>query len=213
MLGRCDMMPCLVMKVFLVCKHLFSFCWHLCKSHCKCFAECILLELSKISSKVCWENLFAVGARNIGQNFGESGLAFSVSAHQLGCHCWISIFSYLWKTTRNRFVAGLWLEFQSMSGTIRVENQAKKKRKHPLVLPDWKSLKEDWILISWTFYTGRQVLMALNPVSGKLLSWLGSWNCIMEPWMKSTNCMWINFAFSAVYQNCRRFQGRWNQCS
>ncbi len=127
MLGRCDMMPCLVMKVFLVCKHLFSFCWHLCKSHCKCFAECILLELSKISSKVCWENLFAVGARNIGQNFGERGLAFSVSAHQLGCHCWISIFSYVWKTTRNRFVAGLWLEFQSMSGTIRVENQAQKK--------------------------------------------------------------------------------------
>jgi hypothetical protein len=33
-----------------------------------------------------------------------------------------------------------------MSGIIRVENQAEKK--DPLVLPDWKSLKEDWILIS-----------------------------------------------------------------
>ncbi len=28
-------------------------------------------------------------------------------------------------------MAGLWLEFQSMSGTIRVENQAKKKKTPP----------------------------------------------------------------------------------
>jgi hypothetical protein len=33
-----------------------------------------------------------------------------------------------------------------MSGIIRVETKPKKK--DPLVLPDWKSLKEDWILIS-----------------------------------------------------------------